>query len=65
MTVVQAGMNAQKANSAIQAWALGLKDALEQAFVFTALWLGEKTSPSVRCSPTSTSARPTTRAPRS
>lgn len=49
MTVVQAGMNAQKANSAIQAWALGLKDALEQAWVFTAMWLGEEAqAPSVR-----------------
>jgi hypothetical protein len=30
-----------KAHSAVQAWALGLKDTLEQAFVFTAQWLRE------------------------
>ena len=30
-----------KAHSAVQTWALGLKDALEQAFVFTAKWLDD------------------------
>jgi hypothetical protein len=49
MTVVQAGMNAQKANSAIQAWALALKDALEQAWLLTAAWLNAPdTAPEVR-----------------
>jgi hypothetical protein len=50
MTVVQAGMNAQKANSAIQSWALALKDALEQALVLTAAWLniGPDQAPEVR-----------------
>jgi hypothetical protein len=47
MTVVQAGMNAQKANSAIQAWALRLKDALEQAFMLTARWLNDSAPPEV------------------
>lgn len=36
-----------KAHSAVQTWALGLKDALEQAFVFTAQWLGEDIEPEV------------------
>lgn len=48
MTVVQAGMNAQKANSAIQVWALALKDALEQAFELTAKWLKDAKPPEVR-----------------
>jgi hypothetical protein len=50
VTVYQAGMNAQKANSAVQAWALALKDALEQAFVLTAAWLnlGSADAPEVR-----------------
>lgn len=30
-----------KAHSRLQAWAVHLKDALEQAFVFTGMWLGE------------------------
>ena len=36
-----------KAHSAVQMWALALKDALEQAFVLTAMWLGEDSSPEV------------------
>ena len=47
ITVVSAAFASQKASSAIQAWALGLKDALEQAFVLTAAWLNETTSPTV------------------
>lgn len=31
-----------KAHSAVQAWALSFKDALEQAFVFTCQWLGDE-----------------------
>lgn len=42
ITVIQASMNAKKANSAIQAWALSLKDAMENALRFTAMWLGEE-----------------------
>lgn len=41
LTVVTTAFAAQKGNSAIQAWALNLKDALEQAFVITAKWLAE------------------------
>lgn len=47
MTVVQAGMNAQKANSAIQAWALGLKDTLEACFGLMAKWLKSDLKPVV------------------
>lgn len=39
ITVVTAALASQKASSAVQAWALRLKDALEQAFKFTAMWL--------------------------
>jgi hypothetical protein len=35
ITVVQAGMAASKAKSAVKTWALGLKDALENAMVMT------------------------------
>lgn len=41
LTVVTTAFAAQKGNSAIQAWALNLKDSLEQALVITAKWLGE------------------------
>lgn len=41
LTVVTTAFAAQKGNSAIQAWALNLKDALEQAFVLTLMWLKE------------------------
>ncbi|MFD1749811.1 DUF4055 domain-containing protein [Salipiger marinus] len=39
LTVVTTAFAAQKGNAAIQAWALNLKDALEQAFVITGRWL--------------------------
>jgi hypothetical protein len=39
ITVVQAGMAAGKAKSAVKAWGLGLKDALENALVITCLWM--------------------------
>lgn len=39
LTVVTTAFAAQKGNAAIQAWALGLKDALENAMMFTAKWL--------------------------
>lgn len=50
LTVVTTAFAAQKGNSAVQAWALNLKDALEQAFVFTAKWLriDEASAPSVK-----------------
>jgi hypothetical protein len=49
LTVITTAMAAQKANSAVQAWALRLKDALENAFVLTAEWygIGADTSPNV------------------
>ena len=39
----------EKSHTVLQSWALALKDALEQAFVFTAWWLNEpeNTAPSV------------------
>lgn len=47
LTVVTTAFAAQKGNSAIQAWALNLKDALEQALKYTCLWLGEGAQPEV------------------
>ena len=41
LTVVTTMFAAQKGNSAIQAWVLNLKDALENAMLLTALWLNE------------------------
>lgn len=41
LTVVTTAFAAQKGNSAAQAWALALKDSLEQAWRFTGLWLKE------------------------
>lgn len=41
LTVVTTAFAAQKGNSAIQAWALNLKDALERAFQYTCMWLGD------------------------
>lgn len=40
LTVITTAVAAQKGNSAVQQWALALKDALENAFVITAMWLG-------------------------
>lgn len=39
LTATQAAIDASKAHSAIEVWANVLKDALEQAFVFTCMWL--------------------------
>jgi len=39
LTVVTTAFAAQKGNSAIQAWAINLKDALERALQITAMWL--------------------------
>lgn len=40
LTVITTAVAAQKGMAAIQAWALGLKDALELALDYTARWLG-------------------------
>ena len=40
LTVVTTMVAAEKGNSAVQEWALKLKDALESCFRLTALWLG-------------------------
>lgn len=40
-TATGQSIEAAKAHSAVQAWAMDLQDALEQAFVFTAQWLKE------------------------
>jgi hypothetical protein len=47
LTVVTTANVAAKAHNAVQAWALGLKDALQQAWKFTALWLNQKDEPLV------------------
>lgn len=48
LTVVTTMFAAQKGNSAVQAWALRLKDALEQALIITGLWIGEANSAEVK-----------------
>lgn len=40
LTVITTAVAAQKGNSAVQSWALGLKDALELALQYTAEWMG-------------------------
>ena len=48
MTVVTAAANSAKGSSAVQAWAMSLKDCLEQAFKLTCMWLpGETSEPEV------------------
>lgn len=47
LTVVTTAFAAQKGNSAVQAWAINLKDALEQAWAYTCLWLRESSEPEV------------------
>jgi hypothetical protein len=39
LTATSSAIDAAKAHSAVECWAIGLKDALEQAFVFTCNWL--------------------------
>ncbi|MDB5620526.1 DUF4055 domain-containing protein [Tardiphaga sp.] len=41
LTVITTANVSVKAHSAVQAWALGLKDAFEQAFTFTVAWLAD------------------------
>ncbi|WP_297803425.1 DUF4055 domain-containing protein [uncultured Brevundimonas sp.] len=45
ITAVAAAYSSQKATSVIQAWALSLKDMLEQCLKFTAMWLSEAVEP--------------------
>jgi hypothetical protein len=47
MTVTQSVTVASKGNAAIQRWALVMKDALENAFFYTALWLKDSQEPTV------------------
>lgn len=47
ITVVAAAFASQKANSLLQAWALGLKDALEQALKLTAKWMNSTEEPTI------------------
>lgn len=47
LTVVTTAYAAQKGNTAIQAWALNLKDALERALLLTAKWLKSDEQPQV------------------
>lgn len=39
VTATASGIDSAKAHTAVQSWAMALKDALEQAFVFTAKWM--------------------------
>jgi len=41
VTATATSVESAKAHSVVESWAVGLKDVLEQAFVFTAQWLGE------------------------
>lgn len=41
VTRINASFAAGKANSAVQSWAIGTKDAAEMAFYFTKLWLND------------------------
>jgi hypothetical protein len=44
VTATASSIEGAKAHSTVQAWAVGFKDVLEQAFVFTSQWLGEEAS---------------------
>jgi hypothetical protein len=48
LTKITTAVAAAKGNSAVQMWALGLKDALEQALKYTAMWMNEITEPEVK-----------------
>lgn len=47
LTVVTTAFAAEKGNAAISAWALNIKDALENALKITALWFKEEIEPEV------------------
>lgn len=44
LTVITTANVSVKAHSAVQAWAIALKDAFEQAFKFTSLWLNDNSA---------------------
>lgn len=48
LTVITTAMAASKGNSAVQAWALNLKDALEYALRITDMWLGTTSNATVQ-----------------
>lgn len=50
LTVVTTAFAADKANSVIQAWAINLKDAIENALKITAMWLKDESEPEVTIS---------------
>ncbi len=47
LTVIMAGVAASKGNTAVQAWTWALKDAAEQAFIFTSMYMGGSEEPEV------------------
>lgn len=47
ITVVTSAFASQKSSSAVQMWALALKDVLEQALKITCMWLEEEREPEV------------------
>jgi hypothetical protein len=47
LTVITTGQVAMKANNSAQAWAIRFKDALEQAWKLTAMWLKSTVEPEV------------------
>lgn len=47
LTVIMAGVAAAKGNTAVQAWTWALKDAAEQAFIYTSMYLGSSEEPEV------------------
>lgn len=47
LTVVTTANVSKKASSTVQAWAFRFKDALEQAWKLTAMWMGDNTEPEV------------------
>ena len=47
LTATATAVAEAKAHSAVQSWALALKDALEQAWKLTAQWLGDAVEPTV------------------
>lgn len=48
LTVITTANVSMKAHSAVQAWAIGFKDALEQAWIITCKWLNRKDYPTVK-----------------
>lgn len=47
VSATASAVDAAKAHSAVEAWAVALKDTLEQAFVYTAQWLKANEAPEV------------------